>query len=190
MKNQIVSFDDEKLILVDEKDNVCGYQDKLDCHMGEGQLHRAFSVLIFNKNKELLIQKRSQNKILWPGYWSNTCCSHPRKNETYSQATFRRLKEELGFSTPIQYLYQFKYHARFFDIGSESELCSVYIGRYDGPVEVNEQEIEEYKFISLNELESDINGRSDHSDQYTPWFKTEWQQIKSHYSSQLNKLWD
>ncbi|MFZ0389867.1 MAG: isopentenyl-diphosphate delta-isomerase, partial [Calditrichia bacterium] len=64
-----VSFDDEKLILVNEQDEVLGYKDKLDCHLGEGVLHRAFSIFIFNEKGEVLMQQRSGEKMLWPQYW-------------------------------------------------------------------------------------------------------------------------
>ena len=96
MNDQKVSFDDEKLILVDEHDNIIGYENKDVCHNGDGLLHRAFSIFLFTSNGELLIQQRSQEKRLWGLFWSNTCCSHPRKGETYEQATMRRLQEELG----------------------------------------------------------------------------------------------
>ena len=96
MSHNVVSFDNEKLILVDKYDNVLGYKSKAECHEGEGILHRAFSIFIFNDKNQLLLQKRSAKKLLWPLYWSNSCCSHPRKGENYETATHRRLKEELG----------------------------------------------------------------------------------------------
>ena len=107
MSGKIVSFDDEKLILVDENDNEIGYETKEKCHNGNGILHRAFSIFIFNRNNELLIQQRDLSKRLWGGYWSNTCCSHPRQGESYPVATQRRLEEEIGIKTPLQYLFRF-----------------------------------------------------------------------------------
>ena len=79
--NNIVSFDDEKLIVVDKDDNILDYKTKAECHAGKGILHRAFSIFIFNEKKQLLIHKRSGSKQLWPYFWSNSCCSHPRKGE-------------------------------------------------------------------------------------------------------------
>ena len=104
MPNNVVSFDDEKLILVDKDDNVLGYKDKLSCHEGDGILHRAFSIFIFNKKKQLLLQKRSDQKLLWPLFWSNSCCSHPRQGEDYETAIHRRLKEELNIDTELKNL--------------------------------------------------------------------------------------
>ena len=82
-QNKIVSFEDELLILVDENDNETGWDTKDVCHNGNGILHRAFSIFIFNDKQELLLQKRSQDKRLWPLFLSNSCCSHPRKGESY-----------------------------------------------------------------------------------------------------------
>src|SRR5262249_23196035 len=88
----------EALIVVDEADNKLGQLSKELCHQGRGVLHRAFSLLIFNASGELLIQQRARSKRLWPMYWSNSCCSHPRSGETMEGATQRRLREELGLT--------------------------------------------------------------------------------------------
>jgi len=78
--------DSESLILVDEADREVGHLDKAQCHQGQGVLHRAFSLLIFNDAGELLLQQRSASKRLWPLFWSNSCCSHPRRAETMEAA--------------------------------------------------------------------------------------------------------
>ena len=97
----IVSFDNEALIIVDAQDRILGHGNKADLHRGSGTLHRAFSIFLFNSAGELLLTRRSNTKPLWPGFWSNTCCSHPRRGETYGVATQRRLREELGIETPL-----------------------------------------------------------------------------------------
>ena len=104
-----IGADMDRLILVDEKDQGVGYLSKARCHEGRGVLHRAFSLLIFNAGGELLIQQRSSSKRLWPLYWSNSCCSHPRGSETMEAATRRRLREELGISCPLRFLFKFQY---------------------------------------------------------------------------------
>ena len=96
LNKNIVSFDSERLILVDSLDNEIGTMSKIDCHQGEGRLHRAFSVFLFNAKGELLIQQRSALKKLWPLFWSNSCCSHPREGENITEAVNRRLLDELG----------------------------------------------------------------------------------------------
>ena len=121
------AMDSDSLILVDEADRGVGHLSKVLCHEGRGVLHRAFSLLIFNDSGELLIQQRSAAKRLWPLYWSNSCCSHPRGAETMEQATHRRLYEELGIRCPLHFLFKFQYQAQFDETGAENELCSVFI---------------------------------------------------------------
>ena len=174
-----ISFPEKLLILVDEKDHVIGYEDRKKCHQGKGLLHRAFSILIFNDQKQLLIQKRSAKKLLWPLYWSNSVCSHPRRGESYEKATMRRLKEELGFETPLRFLFKFQYQATFKDIGSENEMCSVHIGKFNGIVQANQSEIAEWKYVDIEELNKDILTLPH---LYTPWFKMEWEQIQRDYN--------
>lgn len=181
----MVSFDDEKLILVDENDHVLGYENKNICHDGDGILHRAFSIFIFNSANELLLQKRSSQKRLWGGFWSNTCCSHPRKGETFEIATMRRLKEEIGLQADTVYLYKFQYQARFGPQGSENELCYVYIGKTDHPPAVNENEIEDWKYISRDDLNFALENNPN---EFTPWFKMEWKQLQENYWDQIMQL--
>lgn len=160
----------EKVVLVDENDNQIGLEEKVKAHLGQGILHRAFSIFVFNSKKELLLQQRASEKMLWPLYWTNTCCSHPREDENYQEAGQRRLNEELGFTCPLEYIGKFQYQANYRDIGAENELCSVLIGDYDGQVNVNEKEINDYKWVNFEELKQDI---LENPDTYTPWFKIE-----------------
>ncbi len=173
--HRVVSFDHEPLILVDANDRELGFMSKADCHRGEGILHRAFSIFIFNKDGDLLLQKRSTGKTLWGGFWSNSVCSHPRKGESYELATSRRLKDELGISTKLEFQFRFQYQAKFRDIGSENELCSVYTGIHNGPFHINPTEISEIHFISPDELDCRI---SQSPDEFTPWFKLEWERLR------------
>ncbi len=180
--NQIVSFDNEKLILVNPIDEIVGYEDKLECHIHDGILHRAFSIFIFNSKNELLVQQRAFGKMLWPGFWSNSCCSHPRKGESYEQATERRLFEELGLRTRLVYTYRFQYKARYGEAGSENELCSVYIGRSNDEPVVNSTEIKAWKYIAIDELTKQLDLNPDF---YTPWFKMEWRRLMSEYKDAI-----
>lgn len=176
---------DDYLILVDREDKVLGYETKEKCHQEKGILHRAFSIFIFNNNGELLIQKRSALKPLWPLYWSNSVCSHPRRGETDVAAAHRRLKEEIGIETQLQFLFRFQYHASFKNIGSENELCSVYIGKTDAPITANPGEIAEWRYIDLEELDQGVRV---HPETYTPWFKIEWQRIRKNHMKSLEGL--
>jgi len=183
--NEIVSFDDEMLITVDENDTVLDYLPKIDCHQGDGILHRAFSIFIFNNSGEVIMQKRSDQKLLWPLFWSNSCCSHPRKGETLEIATHRRLEEELGFDTDLDYLYTFQYQANFKDVGSENELCAVYIGKSNEAVHVNENEILEWRYIDPEDLTREV---FDLPENFTPWFKMEWTKLTTDYMESIMSL--
>jgi isopentenyl-diphosphate delta-isomerase len=177
-RDEIVSNEAEPLILVDELDREIGFKPKTDCHLGQGVLHRAFSIFVFNSRNELLLQQRAGSKMLWPNYWSNTCCSHPRRGESMDDAVVRRLEQELGFACPLEFLYKFKYQAQYGAIGAEHEYCWVYYGRYDGPVDVNVNEIAAWRFVGVEALERELGGAPE---TFTPWFKMEWRHIRANY---------
>ncbi len=182
---EVVSSESESLILVNSDDEPTGFASKGACHDGDGILHRAFSLFLFNQSGELLLQQRSADKRLWPMYWSNSCCSHPRKGEDLAVATQRRLEQELGMGGQFQYLYKFQYQARFGDLGSEHELCSVFVGNSTDPVQANPTEIAAWRFISASDLDAEMAERPE---DFTPWFKMEWQRLKSDFSDQLRAL--
>jgi len=167
--------DAEALILVDEADREVGHLSKTKCHDGQGVLHRAFSLLIFNDAGELLLQQRAPSKRLWPLYWSNSCCSHPRRAESMETAIHRRLSEELGLRCPLHFLFKFQYQAQFESAGSEQELCSVFIGRSGDPVRSDPKEIQALRWIHPEALQAELAGPG--ADKFTPWFKLEWARI-------------
>jgi isopentenyl-diphosphate delta-isomerase len=170
------------LILVDAEDRDIGQLDKSACHDGDGVLHRAFSIFVFNPAGELLIQQRAQDKRLWPNFWSNSCCSHPRIGESLDLAVQRRCQQELGFTTDFTFVYKFEYQARFKDIGTEHELCSVYVGTYDGEPEVNASEVRAWRWITRDELTQAL---SSSTDLYTPWFMLEWERLTDEFATRL-----
>ena len=178
--------DTDSLILVDEADREVGHLDKARCHDGQGVLHRAFSLLIFNEAGELLLQQRAAGKRLWPLYWSNSCCSHPRRAETMETAIHRRLYEELGLRCPLQFLFKFQYQAQFDATGAEQELCSVFVGRTSDPVRVDPSEIVAWRWISPEALQAELAGRG--ADRFTPWFVMEWERILRDHRDVLTAL--
>ncbi len=171
----IVSDPAERLILVDSQDKSIGTLSKTECHAGEGVLHRAFSVFLFNSEHELLLQRRSASKPLWPLYWSNSCCSHPREGETLDVAAHRRLRQELGVVCALEFLYKFEYHAFFEGIGAEHELCHVFAGRFDGKVDANPTEISETRLLGSAEIDQELAANPA---AFTPWFKLEWVKVR------------
>ncbi len=158
----------EYLILVDKDDKPVGMEEKVKCHLPNGKLHRAFTILLFNKEGELLLTQRSMSKMLWPGSWDGTVASHPRQTETYTSSAERRLPEELGISCKLDYLFKFEYHVPYKSIGSENEMCGTLIGIIDDPakIEMIKEEISDIKWIKLNELVEDIKKSPEI---YCPW---------------------
>ncbi len=155
------------VVLVDENDQVLGTMEKLQAHQ-EGRLHRAFSVVIFNDEGEMLIHKRASDKYHCGGLWTNACCSHPRLDESPKEAALRRMQEEMGFTTPIEYIGQFIYKTEFENGLIENELDHVFVGRFNGEPKLNLEEVEDYKYIGADELNRDIEK---HPQKYTVWFK-------------------
>ena len=171
-----VSFDDEPLVLVNDADEEVGFATKRRCHDGQGLLHRAFSVFLFSPEGEVLLQQRSDQKRLWPGAWSNACCSHPRRGETLRGAVHRRLREELSLEAPVHFLFKFRYHARYDEGGAEHELCHVYAGALTGRPAVNANEVAATTMIQAAGLDREVATRPE---LYTPWLKLEWAQVRA-----------
>ena len=171
----IVSFDDEPLVLVNDADVDVGFATKQHCHDGEGLLHRAFSVFLFSPEGEVLLQQRSGQKRLWPGVWSNTCCSHPRRGETLGGAVRRRLREELALDAPVRFLFKFRYHASYEAAGAEHELCHVYAGPLVGRPAVNPNEVAATALVPAGALDQELANRPE---RYTPWLKLEWALVR------------
>ncbi len=184
---------DEPCILVDESDREIGTATKKNCHLLEninkGMLHRAFSVFLFDENRNLLLQQRALCKITYPNHWTNACCSHPLFTETERDnvkgvkiAAIRRLNYELGIGTSrlnmdsLQFLTRIQYKADNIPhdgIFGEHEIDYVFLvkGKYD--LNPNTNEVKEVKYVSMNELkqmiEEEKNAKS--GVLLTPWFK-------------------
>ena len=183
--NEVVSSEEEALILVDESDREIGHLSKGECHDGDGVLHRAFSLFIFNSSGELLLQQRSAEKRLWPLFWSNSCCSHPRKTEAMEVATERRLAQELGLAASLHHLFTFQYQAPYLDLGSENELCWVFAGQCNVHPKPNDHEVAGIRWIAAEALDAELR---DEPETFTPWFTIEWPRVRSEYRRVLGLL--
>jgi isopentenyl-diphosphate delta-isomerase len=187
MEHRIVSSESEQVILVDDEDRELGVLDNGLCHNGDGVLHRAFSLFLFDSDGELLLQQRSAGKRLWPMFWSNSCCSHPRRGESMDIATCRRLADELNIDATLEFVYKFSYQARYGDAGSENELCSVYLGRCLGEVIANQSEVAAIRYANSAALTEELR-RS--PELFTPWFKMEWDQLCNDHYDALSRYTD
>ncbi|PWU00026.1 MAG: isopentenyl-diphosphate delta-isomerase [Bacteroidetes bacterium] len=157
----------DEVVLVTESDEAIGSMDKLEAHK-EAILHRAFSVFIYNSKGEMLLQQRAKNKYHSAGLWTNACCSHPRPGEDIFSAANRRLFEELGFTTLLKKEFEFTYKASFENGLTEYEYDHVFTGVFDGEVKPDKNEVSEFCFKSLDEIENDLQNSGK---MYTEWFK-------------------
>jgi isopentenyl-diphosphate delta-isomerase len=165
------------ITLVDNEDNVIGYEEKMKVHV-EGKLHRAFSIFITNSNNEILLQKRNIQKYHSGGLWSNSCCGHPNYNETIEFASYKRLKEEFGFECSLSYLFKFQYKILFTNDLIENEIDYVFWGYFDNIPKPNPQEISDWRWMNIYELNDVINTNC-----YTFWFQKSYKQFVKFYES-------
>ena len=147
----------EEVVLVDSDDNFLGTMEKMEAHK-KGTLHRAFSVYLVNNKGEFLLQRRASSKYHSAGLWTNTCCSHPRLNETTLAAAERRLDEEMGIFTSLTHLFHFIYRVDFDNALTEHELDHVYLGTFNGEPNPNPEEVSKWKYMSWfpNFFRSDV----------------------------------
>src|SRR5690606_10801431 len=143
-----------KVILVDVDDNAIGEMEKLLAHQ-QGELHRAFSVFIFNAKGELLLQQRAKHKYHGGGLWTNTCCSHPQWGEDVDSSALERLNYEMGLKSNLELVYSFIYYTTVENNLTEHELDHVFVGYSDQNPLPNDDEVQDYKWMNPTEILSD-----------------------------------
>lgn len=158
----------DEVTLVDHEDRVIGHMDKVEAHRGKAKLHRAISVFLFNNKGELLMQQRSESKIVGALQWANTCCGNVGPGETYEQCAKRRLKEELGIEeVNIAPVTKFEYQVQCNDEFGEHEIDTVFVGKYDGKVNQNKKEVKDTLWTHPEEVGEQILEKPK---MYAPWF--------------------
>ena len=168
-----------EVVLVNEKDEQTGVMEKMEVHR-KGLLHRAFSVFIFNSRGEMLLQQRASNKYHNGGLWTNACCSHPAPGEKIISAATRRLHEEMGFTTALTKAFDFTYNTSFENGLTEHEFDHVLVGNYDSDIKPNPDEVKDYCFKTVDEIEWSIQT---HPQKYTAWFKIAFPKIKEYLNN-------
>lgn len=159
----------EMVILVDSNDVDKGEMEKQQAHENGGMRHRAFSIFIFNSKGEVLLQQRANHKYHSGGLWTNTCCSHPRPNETVLDAAARRLREEMGMTcSDMKFQFKFEYKAKLDHGMTEWEIDHVVFGTTDDLPILNREEVQDFKYESLSDLDKNIK---DNPENYTAWLK-------------------
>ena len=191
--NEQIEMMDENCILVDKEDNIIGKDSKVNCHIGEGKLHRAFSILLFNNSNKLLIQKRASEKITFPSIWANSCCSHPLHIDSEidgvegaKAAAKRKMEQELGINPEninwnnLQYITKMRYKARADEKWIEYEIDYIFAIKCDVEIMPNKIEIEETKYVNSEDLERLF---IEENVKIGPWFRL----IKENF---LNDIWN
>ncbi|MEM7624733.1 MAG: isopentenyl-diphosphate Delta-isomerase [Planctomycetota bacterium] len=166
------SADQERVVLVDEQDHERGNTSKIAAHTGEGKLHRAVSVLVFDEAGRLLMQRRSAVKYHFAGRWANSCCGHPRPGEDTVAAGRRRLQEEMGIDTELKRVARFTYSAYDADTGLiEREIDHVLVGRTNQEPTMNLLETDAYRWVTPHDIDAELKAGPD---AFAPWFVEVW----------------
>jgi isopentenyl-diphosphate Delta-isomerase len=170
----------EQVILVDVHDRELGAGEKMRAHL-EGVLHRAFSIFVFDAAGRLLLQKRARSKYHSGGLWSNTCCGHPRPGEATAEAARRRLREEMSFDCELREAFDFVYRAELAGGLVEHEFDHVFVGRFDGAPAPDPAEVEDWRWMTLDELRGELRLRPD---DYSFWLRValerrEWAELRA-----------
>jgi isopentenyl-diphosphate Delta-isomerase len=174
---------EQKVILIDEHDKVIGSMEKMEAHQ-KGVLHRAFSVFIFNSQGEMLLQKRAAGKYHSAGLWTNACCSHPGPGEKTEDAARRRLREEMGFETPLEKIFDFIYKSSFKNGLIEYEFDHVFAGQYEDEIHPDPVEVSEYSFRDVLAIKRWL---SVDPGQFTAWFQIAFPQVETWWMKKFDR---
>jgi len=166
----------EYVLLVNKNDQPLGTMEKMVAHE-KGVLHRAFSVFIFNSRGEMMLQKRASEKYHSGGLWTNAVCSHPKAGEDVRLAAKRRMMEEMGFECDISNAFTFIYKSYVGDGLTEHEFDHVFIGYSDTEPNPNTEEVEDWKYVDMNWLLTDVK---EHPENYTVWFVIALAELREH----------
>lgn len=172
-----------EVILVDEYDQPCGLMEKMEAHQ-KGVLHRAFSIFIFNTQGEMLLQQRATEKYHCGGLWTNACCSHPLPGETTASAAVRRLKEEMGFETQLEKIFDFLYKAQFDNGLTEHEFDHVFAGEYEGDINFDPAEVKDVCFKPVQEIKEDMERQPE---KFTAWFRIAFPRVEEWWQEKYGK---
>jgi isopentenyl-diphosphate delta-isomerase len=158
---------EEQVVLVDADDRETGVAGKMEAHR-KGLLHRAISVFVHDGVGWQLLQKRQRGKYHSQGQWTNACCSHPRPGEDSLSAAHRRLREEMNFDCPLQFLFSTIYKRGVGNGLVEHELVHVFSGQYTGLISPDPAEADGYQWVTFEALQAGI---ARDPDAYTPWLR-------------------
>ena len=177
----------EAVIQVNERDEVLGPLSKLEAHRGPGAFHRAFSLLLFNSKGEMLLQRRSMDKVTFPGVWANACCSHPLHAEAeldeenamgVKRAAVRKLEQELGISPSqvseddMSFMTKMRYASRMNAEWIEREIDHILVMTADVELNPNPNEVAEVMWVDHEALEAMLIEERQPENAVAPWFRS------------------
>ena len=177
----------EAVIQVNERDEVLGPLSKLEAHRGPGAFHRAFSLLLFNSKGEMLLQRRSMDKVTFPGVWANACCSHPLHAEAeldeenamgVKRAAVRKLEQELGISPSqvseddMTFMTKMRYASRMNAEWIEREIDHILVMTADVELNPNPNEVAEVMWVDHEALEAMLIEEREPENAVAPWFRS------------------
>lgn len=137
----------ELFAVVDRNDNIVGYKTRKECHSDKSLTHRSVSIVLFNNEGRVLLQKRSVTKDKWPGYYTVSVSGHVTRGHTTEETAHREMSEEIGIKTDLTFKAKF-----YIEEPTESEIVSVFTGTHEGPFKPNPDEVEYVRFYSTEEM--------------------------------------
>jgi len=149
-----VSSSSEQVVLLDNHFQPIGSQDKAIVHNENTPLHLAFSCYLFNENNQVLLTRRSLDKVAWPGVWTNSFCGHPQPEESFADAIHRRAEYELGAKVDniACVCKDFRYFARDSSGVVENEFCPVYQALLTSTLSPRASEVDDWSWIEFDDL--------------------------------------
>ena len=157
---------DEYLEIVNENGEIIGSAQRSEIHGNPSLLHKVVHVLVFNREGNLLLQRRSQNKDVAPGKWDTSVGGHVEAGEDLLKSCKREMQEELGITGyEPEYLYSYIHRNNY-----ESELVSTYRCVYNGEIVHNTTEIDEIRFWKIQEIKESM-GHKIFSDNFEDEFR-------------------
>lgn len=164
----------EHIIRVDENGRILGEEEKVECHTGEGRLHSAYLVMLYDASGRLMLARRSRVKMLWPGFWDGTVASHYHLGEDRMAGVRNRVRHEMGaICSRLEYRFRFRYRSAYLDIGVEDEICDVFrcTDLRGSDIRPDPEEVSDFRFHDPGEVEKILQDRAG---ELTPWFILAW----------------
>ncbi len=141
---------EEMLDLVDINDNIIGSVTRSKANSDPSVIHREVSIIIFDKDNRVLLQRRDLSKKIAPGVWTTSSAGHVTHGFTPLEISHRELTEELGFDTDLEFIEKELDRQQ-----NETRIIYWYKGKFPEGTSIKMEagEVMDTRFISKSELE-------------------------------------